>query len=194
MVVGLTGGIGSGKTTVAFLFQKLGISIYNSDQRAKDLYQESRELREAMEFHFGKDIYHNNEINRTKLAKIVFSEKSKLELLNSLVHPLLQQDFEDWKNLQKSPYVIREAAILIESGADKFCDKIIVVVADEEVRLQRVMKRDKAKMEEVKARMNNQISDIKRINKSDFVVSNNGDSSLIHQVLDIHRKLLGAVS
>ncbi len=190
MVVGLTGGIGSGKTTVALLFEKLGVPLYNSDQRAKDLYKESQELKALMKLHFGSNIYHNNEINRSELAQIVFSDTSKLELLNSLVHPLLQKDFEDWYLKQNADYVIREAAILIESGADKLCDKIIVVVANEELRIKRVLERDGTTISEIRNRMNNQITDEERLKKSNFVIYNEGKSSLIEQVLEIHQQLI----
>lgn len=188
-VIGLTGGIGSGKSTVARIFSKLGIPIYDSDQRAKDLYSESLELKSAMILQFGANIYVNNEIDRKKLAQIVFSDKLQLELLNNLVHPLLQQDFEHWKTAQKSTYVIREAAILIESGAYKNCDKVIVVTADEKTRIERVMKRDSVMEVDVKHRISNQLNDGVRLEYADFEISNDGSSSLIEQVIVIDRLL-----
>ena len=189
MVVGLTGGIGSGKTTVARIFEKLGIPIYNSDQRAKDLYSESQELKTLMQAHFGTDIYTGNEINRSMLANIVFGNKAELEVLNGFVHPLLQKDFEYWNEKQNAPYVLREAAILIESGAHKFCDKIIVITADEEVRIARVTKRDNSTKEQVKSRMANQLKDSERLKFADFEIKNNTNDSLIEQVLHIHSQL-----
>ena len=189
MVVGLTGGIGSGKTTVASIFEKLGIPVYNSDQRAKDLYSESQELKKLMQAHFGVDIYTGNEINRPKLAEIVFNNKAELEVLNAFVHPLLQRDFEYWNENQKAPYVLREAAILIESGAYKLCDKIIVITANKEVRIKRVTQRDNTTQEQVKSRIANQLSDSERLKFADFKISNNTNDSLIEQVLQIHTQL-----
>lgn len=188
-VVGLTGGIGSGKSTVARIFNKLGIPIYDSDQRAKDLYSESLELKSAMILQFGANIYVKNEIDRKKLAQIVFNDKLQLELLNNLVHPLLQQDFEHWKTEQNSTYVIREAAILIESGAYKNCDKVIVVTANEKIRIERVMERDSVMEVDVKHRISNQLNDGVRLEYADFEISNDGSSSLIEQVIVIDRLL-----
>jgi len=189
MIVGLTGGIGSGKTTVASLFHELGIPVYDSDQRAKDLYTESKVLKAKMQNHFGKDIYTNTGINRSKLAQIVFKDKLQLEVLNGFVHPLLQKDFEYWNEKQLAPYVIREAAILIESGAYKVCDKIIVVTASETLRTQRVMARDNTTEEQVKQRIANQLTDEERLNYSDFEIKNNGTESLIKQVFELDQTL-----
>ena len=190
IVVGLTGGIGSGKSTVANIFSKLGIPIYDSDQRAKDLYTESEDLRLQMIQNFGSYVYTGNKINRKKLASIVFSNPEKLALLNSIVHPLLQLDFEDWKSQQKSKYVIREAAILIESGAYKMCNKVLVVTANKELRINRVMARDGASLNEVEQRINSQISDEDRMKYADFEIKNNGPESLIEQVVLIDENLV----
>ena len=192
MVVGLTGGIGSGKTTVAHVFQKLGVAVYNSDQRAKDLYSESAELKSQMQAHFGKDIYSGTGINRGKLAQIVFNDKAELAFLNNLIHPLLQKDFLNWNAKQTGMYVIREAAILIESGAYKSCDKVIVVTADEVVRVDRVMSRDKATRAQVTQRIANQITDADRLKYAHFEIKNNATESLIEQVLAIDAKLKNA--
>ena len=189
IVVGLTGGIGSGKSTVANIFKKLGAAIYDSDQRAKDLYQESSELRSKMIFNFGEEIYSGNQINRKKLAAIVFSNAEKLALLNSIVHPLLKLDFDNWKDKQASEYVVREAAILIESGAYKSCDIVVVVIADEKLRISRVVQRDNSSETEVKQRILNQLSDKERLTYADFVVTNNGNESLIEQVVKIDENL-----
>jgi dephospho-CoA kinase len=188
-VVGITGGIGSGKSTVSKIFGQLGVSIYDSDTRAKALYSESKSLKEAMILEYGADIYAGNEINRAKLAEIVFNNKSQLAKLNSLVHPLLQQDFDSWKSMQISPYVIREAAILVESGAYKTCDFVIVVTAHERVRIARVVNRDKASKEQVHQRISNQITDKKRLEYADFEINNSGSDSLIEQVLVIHNQI-----
>ena len=188
-VVGLTGGIGSGKSTVANIFKKLGIAIYDSDQQAKNLYSKSVELRTKMISNFGEDIYTGNQINRKKLADIVFNDSEKLALLNGIVHPLLKLDFDDWREDQTGEYVIREAAILIESGAYKTCDFVVVVTANKELRVSRVRLRDGASQNEVEQRVSNQISDNERLSYADFVIRNNGTESLIEQVLKIDAQL-----
>lgn len=188
-VVGLTGGIGSGKTTVGNIFKRLGIPVYDSDSRAKALYIENVDLRKCVEEEFGADIYSRNQIDRAKLAAIVFQDKSKLEVLNGLVHPVLNFDFEHWANSQEAPYVIREAAILLESGGYKVCDAIVVVTADESIRIARVQARDGATTEQVKARIQNQWSDQKRLEYADYEIRNNGEESLIDQVMQIHEEL-----
>lgn len=188
-IVGLTGGIGSGKSTVANIFKKLGIAIYDSDQQAKNLYSKSVELRTKMISNFGEDIYTGNQINRKKLADIVFNDSEKLALLNGIVHPLLKLDFDDWREDQTGEYVIREAAILIESGAYKTCDFVVVVTANKELRVSRVRLRDGASQNEVEQRVSNQISDNERLSYADFVIRNNGTESLIEQVLKIDAQL-----
>jgi dephospho-CoA kinase len=189
-VVGLTGGIGSGKTTVGNIFKELKIPVYDSDSRAKALYTESTQLRLEVEKLFGPDIYIENSIDRKKLAEIVFTDKSKLNQLNVLVHPVLQNDFEQWMRVQNAEYIIKEAAILIESGGYKSCDQIIVVTANEKNQISRVMKRDSVSSDLVKQRLNNQLSDIERLKYADFKIENDGSKSLIIQVLDIHQELL----
>lgn len=188
-VVGLTGGIGSGKTTVGNIFKRLGIPVYDSDSRAKALYTENADLRKRVEEEFGADIYYKDQIDRAKLAAIVFQDKSKLEVLNGLVHPVLNFDFEHWANSQEASYVIREAAILLESGGYKVCDAIVVVTADESIRIARVRVRDGATPEQVKARIQNQWSDQKRLEYADYEIRNNGEESLIDQVMQIHEEL-----
>ena len=189
MIVGLTGGIGAGKSTVAEIFKKLGIPVYNSDQRAKDLYAESKVLKSKMQHHFGTDIYIGNEINRAKLAEIVFKDTGQLQVLNGFVHPLLQKDFEYWNEKQTALYVVREAAILIESGAHKSCKFVIVVTADEALRIERVMSRDNVSKEQVNQRITNQISEKERLGFADFVIVNNSEDLLIKQVSEVDKKL-----
>ena len=188
-VVGLTGGIGSGKTTVGNIFKRLGIPVYDSDSRAKALYTENPDLRKSVEEAFGRDIYSGDQINRARLAAIVFQDKSKLQTLNALVHPILNEDFEKWANAQNAPYVIREAAILLESGGFKTCDAIIVVTAKESVRISRVMSRDQATESQVLDRIRNQWSDAKRLKYADYEIENGGSESLIHQVMRVHEDL-----
>ena len=190
-IIGLTGGIGSGKTTVAKIFKSLGIPVYNSDERAKFLMNHSTELITNIKKELGEASYKNERINREYIASVIFNDKTKLQTINSLVHPVVAKDFEQWTNQQTTaPYVIKEAAILIESGSYKYVDKIIVVTAPIEVRVKRVLQRDNTTKEEVQARLNNQISEKERQSYADYIVKNDGEHSLIKQVLTIHQSIL----
>ncbi len=174
-VAGITGGIGSGKSTAAKFFEELGIPVYNSDTRAKTIQNENSEVKVKIIAAFGEEAYNINGLNKPYLSKQVFQNNEKLKLLNSIVHPAVFQDFENWKKAQKSDIVMKEAAILIESGSYKDCDVVISVVVDIETRIARTIKRDGLSREEILARINNQISDEERIAKSDFIIDNNGD-------------------
>jgi len=174
-VAGITGGIGSGKSTAAKFFEELGIPVYNSDTRAKTIQNENSEVKVKIIAAFGEEAYNENGLNKAFISKQVFQNNEKLKLLNSIVHPAVFQDFEDWKKAQKSDIVMKEAAILIESGSYKDCDVVISVVADIETRIARTIERDGLSREEIRARINNQISDEERIAKSDFIIDNNGD-------------------
>ena len=174
-VAGITGGIGSGKSTAAKFFEELGIPVYNSDTRAKTIQNENSEVKVKIIAAFGEEAYNENGLNKPYLSKQVFQNNEKLKLLNSIVHPAVFQDFENWKKAQKSDIVMKEAAILIESGSYKDCDVVISVVADIETRIARTIERDGLSREEIRARINNQISDEERITKSDFIIDNNGD-------------------
>lgn len=174
-VAGITGGIGSGKSTAAKFFEELGIPVYNSDTRAKTIQNENSEVKVKIIAAFGEEAYNENGLNKPYLSKQVFQNNEKLKLLNSIVHPAVFKDFEDWKKAQKSDIVMKEAAILIESGSYKDCDVVISVVVDVETRIARTIKRDGLSREEILARINNQISDEERIAKSDFIIDNNGD-------------------
>ncbi|MGV0846442.1 dephospho-CoA kinase [Empedobacter falsenii] len=174
-VAGITGGIGSGKSTAAKFFEELGIPVYNSDTRAKTIQNENSEVKVKIIAAFGEEAYNENGLNKPFISKQVFQNNEKLKLLNSIVHPAVFQDFEDWKKAQKSDIVMKEAAILIESGSYKDCDVVISVVVDVETRIARTIERDGLSREEILARINNQISDEERIAKSDFIIDNNGD-------------------
>ncbi len=174
-VAGITGGIGSGKSTAAKFFEELGIPVYNSDTRAKTIQNENSEVKVKIIAAFGEEAYNENGLNKPFMSKQVFQNNEKLKLLNSIVHPAVFQDFEDWKKAQKSDIVMKEAAILIESGSYKDCDVVISVVVDIETRIARTIERDGLSREEILARINNQISDEERIAKSDFIIDNNGD-------------------
>lgn len=189
--VGLTGGIGSGKSTVAKVFELLHVPVYYADEASKRLYHFDKELISSMKKHFGEDIYNNEQLNRPKLASIVFGDSSKLELLNSLVHPPTIRDAETWLERQTSPYVIKEAALLFESGSVAGLDYVIGVAAPVHVRLKRVMERDKLTREEVMTRMNKQISETIKMRLCDFVIQNDEQQLVLPQVMALHRKLLG---
>ncbi|WP_314242419.1 dephospho-CoA kinase [Empedobacter tilapiae] len=174
-VAGITGGIGSGKSTAAKIFEELGIPVYNSDTRAKTIQNENSEVKVKIIAAFGEEAYNENGLNKSFISKQVFQNNEQLKILNSIVHPAVFQDFEDWKKAQKVNIVMKEAAILIESGSYKDCDVVISVVVDVETRITRTIKRDGLSREEILARINNQISDEERIEKSDFIIDNNGD-------------------
>ena len=171
-IIGLTGGIGSGKTTIANYFKSFGIPLYIADDEARKIMQ-SAEITEAIKNVFGDTIFENEKLNREELAKIVFNNPEKLEKLNKIVHPAVKKHFEQWL-LQHTaaPYVIYEAAILFESGSYKNCDLIITVTAPVESRIQRVIERDKTTRELVLKRINAQWTDEQRISKSDFIIEN----------------------
>ncbi len=188
-IVGLTGGIGTGKTTVSEIFKKLGIPVYNSDIEAKKLMHTDKELIKKISNLFGKDIYKDNLLDRKKLAAEVFSNKEKLNRLNAIVHPAVKQDFELWALRQNSLYQIKESAILFESGIYKNVDKIITVTAPLNLRIKRLIKRDNTSQEEIKKRINNQLDEKFKTDNSDFIIDNNTSKLLIPQVLLIHNNL-----
>ena len=176
--VGLTGGIGSGKSTVSKILISKGFSVYNSDNRAKWLMNNDDNLKSNIISIFGDKAYLKGSLNRKYLSAKVFNDSLKLKALNNLVHPLVAIDFKNWLLHQKSKdFVFKEAAILIESGAYKEMDKIIVVSCPKNIRLERVLKRDGNSPELVKKRIQNQISETEKINYADFVVKNNGSES-----------------
>ena len=171
-VVGLTGGIGSGKSTIARLFSALGIAVYDSDTEAKKLINTSAEIKKRIVEVFGAEAYAEGVYNRAYMADIVFRNPDKLAVLNSIVHPVLADHFNQWVALQTLPYVIKEAAILFESGSYKNCDFIITVTAPETLRISRCMNRDGSTEAQVRARMAQQWTDAQRIALSDAVIEN----------------------
>jgi len=190
MIIGLTGGIGSGKTTIAGFFEKLGIPIYIADNAAKDLMVNSIEVRRKVIALLGSESYEDGKLNRTYIADRVFSEKKTLKALNAIVHPAVQQDFEDWTTQQKSPYVIKEAAILYENGGYKKCDYTILVTAPINVRIERVIQRDETTQEAVTKRIAAQWSDYKKIAFADAVIENIKLENARQDVQKIHIHLL----
>lgn len=171
-IIGLTGGIGSGKTTIANHFTAAGIPVYIADDEARKIMQSAEIIKEIKDL-FGNAIFENGILNREKLAQIVFSNPEKLKLLNSIIHPVVKKHFDNWVlDHKNNSFVIYEAAILFESGSYKNCDKIITVTAPFETRIQRVIQRDNTTREQVLKRMNAQWNDDQRIAKSDFVIEN----------------------
>jgi dephospho-CoA kinase len=190
--VGITGGIGSGKTTVCQLFEILGIPVYYADARAKDLIVNNLEVKEKIIDLFGTEAYlQDGSYNRAYIAKIVFEDKEKLQQLNQIVHPAVYQDGEDWHKAQeKVPYTLKEAALLFEGQGYKFMDKVILVVAPEHVRIERVVQRDNSNEEAVKKRIKQQLPDAEKIKLADFIILNDGKAPLVPQVLKIHDRLM----
>lgn len=184
-IVGLTGGIGSGKSTVANFLKDVGVPIYDSDANAKLLMNNNPILRQQIEQLFGADAYQNNQLNRALVGELVFNNPKLLNQLNSIVHPAVANHFKEWVVMQKAWYVVKEAAILFESGAHNNCDFVICVIAHKKTRLQRVMQRDGVTKEQVLNRMNKQMTDDERLELSDFVIHNNQD--LAHLKQEAHR-------
>ncbi len=194
MVVGLTGGIGSGKSTVARLFMDLGVPVYISDDRAKLLMNTSQELRLQIIELLGANSYNDNGLNRDFIASKVFNDKDLLSSLNNIVHPAVQKDFNSWQNNQMHSYVVKEAAVLFENGSYKMCDFMLLVVAPKLLRLQRVRKRDNITEEQVLERMNNQWDDARKMSLSDAVIENINLTDLEDSVLRIHKHLTIRIS
>lgn len=188
--VGLTGGIGSGKTTVAKLFELLDVPVYDADSASKRLYHTNKKLMASLKEHFGEDVYTNEQLNRSKLAAIVFNDPSKLELLNQLVHPLTIQDAENWMLQQVKPYVIKEAALLFETGSASGLDYIIGVRTPKHLRIKRVMDRDNVSREEVISRMQRQVDEDIKMLLCDFIIDNDEQKPVIPQVLQLHQRFL----
>lgn len=189
-LVGLTGGIGSGKTTIANFFKELGVPIYIADTEAKALMNRSKVIKSKLIALFGDNAYQNGKLNRDFLSKQIFNNKDLLQKMNAIVHPKVASHFKRWVKKQEAPYVISEAAILFENGSYKKYDYIITVTAPEEVRLKRVMSRDSASKEKVKSVMNNQWKDEEKIKLSDYVIQNINLEEAKAQVLQIHQNLL----
>ena len=187
--VGLTGGIGSGKTTIAEVFKQMGIAVYSSDDRAKSIMVNDVALRLEITNTFGTESYSNNQLNRAYIARKVFSNSVELAKLNAIVHPALKKDFMLWCSNQKGLYILKEAAILFESNAHVGLDKVILVSAAKEIKLTRILNRDSSTREEILLRMDKQWSDEKKRILSDFEIVNDEDESVINQILEIHKSL-----
>jgi dephospho-CoA kinase len=187
--IGLTGGMGSGKSTVAKVFETLGIPVYYADDAAKELMNTDEGLKQQIKKYFGNDCYTDGKLNRKHLAAIVFNNPEQLALLNSIIHPATITDANKWIAKQKSPYIIKEAALLFESGSNKGLNYVIGVAAPLALRIKRIKKRDGITEEEAMLRINRQMDEEKKIKLCDLIISNNEHEMVIPQVLELDKKL-----
>lgn len=188
--IGLTGGIGTGKTTVANIFMHLGIPVFNADEAAKELMNENEALKQQIQQTFGQEAYLNGKLNRPFLAQQVFNNEFKLQQLNALVHPIVIEKGLQWASQQKAPYIIKEAALMFEAGSAFNLNYVIGVTAPLNIRIQRVIKRDNTTAQEVQHRMQHQISETIKMKLCDFVLVNNNQQLLLPQVIQLHQQLL----
>ncbi|CAM1350801.1 dephospho-CoA kinase [Tenacibaculum ascidiaceicola] len=191
MVVGLTGGIGSGKSTIVKMFSEFeNIAIYIADDEAKKLMVTSPKIKTQLITEFGEQVYINNKLNRAYLASIVFNNKEKLAILNAIVHPVVNEHLQNFiKENSNKNYILYENAILFENGSDSFCDKVITVTAPENIRIDRVIKRDNSTIENVKNRIKNQWNETKKTLQSNYLIENLTLTNSKEQVLKIHNSL-----
>lgn len=190
MKIGITGGIGSGKTFICQLFKALAVPVYNADDEAKKLMNTDLRIRESLIATFGEATYKDGVLDRAFLAQQIFSDKEKLELVNGIVHPIVIQAAKDWAEQQKARYSLKEAALLFESGSYKDLDYTILVTAPLSVRVQRVMERDGVTEEQVMERISKQLTDEEKIKMADFIIINDGITPLLPQVWSLHQKFL----
>ena len=193
IIVGLTGGIGSGKSTVINYFKELGITCYQADDEAKKLMNSDKGLIKKIKNSFGDSIYINSKLDRKKLSAIVFTDKQKLELLNSIVHPYVTRHFENFCKGLGDIYIIKEVAIIFEIGTQNKFDKIILVRAPKEDRVKRIIKRDKCNRQDAINRINNQIADDDKIDQCDFIIDNINLEEISNKVLKIHNSILNSI-
>lgn len=189
--VGITGGIGSGKSYVARIFKALGVPFYDADTEAKKLMNTDGQIRSALIKQFGEAVYlEDGQLNRAYLSSVVFTDEKRLQALNAIVHPVVIQHGTDWAEAQSYPYSLKEAALLFESGSYKSLDYIILVTAPLEMRIKRVVKRDAVSREQVLDRINKQMPDEKKSEIADFVIVNDENVPLLPQVLTLHQQFL----
>ena len=193
ILVGLTGGIGSGKSTVINYFKELGITCYQADDEAKKLMNSDKGLIKKIRNSFGDSIYINSKLDRKKLSAIVFTDKQKLELLNSIVHPYVNRHFENYCKGLEDIYIIKEVAIIFEIGTQNKFDKIILVRAPKEDRVKRIINRDKCNRQDAINRINNQIADDDKIDQCDFIIDNINLEEISNKVLKIHNSILNSI-
>lgn len=188
--IGLTGGIGSGKTTVAQIFEVLGIPVYHADEAARKLMNENPELKKGIISRFGAGAYRDGQLDRRYLAELVFSDPEKLSRLNEIVHPVTLHEADLWMRKQYSPYVLKEAAIIFEANLGSLYDYVIGVTAPESLRIERVIKRDRSTREKVLLRIRQQMNEEEKMRLCDFVIVNDEQQGILPQVLKIHEVLL----
>jgi len=188
--IGLTGGIGSGKSTIARIFEVLGVPVYYADQEAKRIMNENEQVVREVIALFGQDAYVNNQLNRPFIASVVFGNKDKLDRLNAIVHPATIYDAEVWMQKQASPYAIKEAALIFEADARKYVDYVIGVSAPQELRISRVVQRDATTEENVRRRISNQMDEETKLGLCDFIIFNDEQQLVVPQVVALHGKLL----
>jgi dephospho-CoA kinase len=191
--LGITGGIGSGKTSVCRVFKVLGIPVFSADQEAKVIMENEKGIISRINSIAGKDLYKTGSLDRMELATLIFNDSTLLVKVNSLVHPVVFERFKAWEMEQTAPYVIMEAAILFESGASKLVDRIATVVAPKEERVGRVIGRNSLTRDQVLDRMRNQLDDNARIKQSDYVINNSENDMIIPAILEIHEDILKIV-
>lgn len=187
--IGVTGGIGSGKSTVCKVFEVLGIPVYYADDRARALILSDPRIQKGYKELFGEKVYENGQLNRKLVADKIFSERSLLEKVNRLVHPVVREDFTQWVERREAPYVIEEAAVLLESGGQDLLDRVVVVSAPESLRVQRVAKRDGISEAKVRERIKNQWTDQQRREMADYEILADDQHLVVPQVLEIHAEL-----
>lgn len=189
--IGITGGIGSGKSIICKVFELLGVPVFYADEEAKKLYY-NNDVKATLVEKYGNEIYTiDGKLNREKLAQIIFSNPEELKFINSLIHPLVAEVYKQWcEKFKHLPYTLKEAAILFESGAYKEMDKVITVSAPKDVRIKRIMKRDNSTRAQIEERINNQWSEEQRLAKADFVIYNNDEQLVLPQIIELHQKLM----
>lgn len=190
MKLGVTGGIGSGKTSVCRVFNVLGIPVFSADPEAREIMDNDKGIIRRINSIAGKNLYINGSLDRIELAALIFNDNTLLEKVNSLVHPVVFDHFKRWEMDQTAPYVIMEAAILFESGASKLVDRIATVVAPIEERVERVIHRNSLSREQILERMRNQMDDDSMIKLSDYVIHNSENDMIIPAILKIHEDIL----
>jgi len=190
LTIGLTGGIGSGKTTVAKIFEVLGIPVYYADEEAKRIMNEDETLRTKIIALFGDEAYSNGVLNRRHISAIVFKDKGKLQQLNAIVHPVTIADSDRWFRSQTTPYAIKEAALIFESGSNKRLDYVIGVSSPIDLRIKRVMSRDNVSKSEIERRIQNQMSEEEKMKLCDFLIFNDEEQLMIPQVLALHERFV----
>lgn len=193
IVVGLTGGIGSGKSTVARMFQNLGVPVYFADNEAKRIMRESAEVKKKLLLTFGAETFDQDSLNTAYLAKIVFNDKDKLDRLNAIVHPAVEADFRNWVSKQSVGLVVQENPLIFEKKKQDRFDKIILVIAPLEKKMERLKLRDRATQNEIEDRMKNQMKDEEKVSSADFVIVNNELKDTEKEVFRVYQKLVSSL-